>query len=97
MSTDPAVYGAHPEGAARVAAQFVDLTANWEKFNAEDAKGASDSVAHLLSTYMPSVGRRDGRRRHGRRQRGDHPGGLNVIGFGQMDHMPQFFREDLET
>ena len=25
----------------------------------------------------------------------NHPGGLNVIGFGQMDHMPQFYREDL--
>ncbi len=95
VSTDPDVYGAHPEGAALVAAQFVDLTSNSEGFNAEDAKGASDSVAHLLSTYMPSTAAAmDG----GGGDAGDaqnHPGGLNVIGFGQMDHMPQFYREDL--
>ena len=95
VSTDPDVYGAHPQGAALVAAQFVDLTSNSEGFNAEDAKGASDSVAHLLSTYMPSTAAAmDG----GGGDAGDaqnHPGGLNVIGFGQMDHMPQFYREDL--
>ena len=95
VSTDPDVYGAHPEGAALVAAQFVDLTSNSEGFNAEDAKGASDSVAHLLSTYMPSTAAAmdGGGGDAGNAQ--NHPGGLNVIGFGQMDHMPQFYREDL--
>jgi hypothetical protein len=95
VSTDPDVYAAHPEGAAMVAAQFVDWTANSEGFNAEDAKPASDSVAHLLSTYMPSTAAAmDG----GGGDLGDpqnHPGGLNVIGFGRMEHMPQFYREDL--
>ena len=97
VSTDPAVYGAHPDGAAKVAAQFVDLTANSEGFNADDAKRASDSVSHLLSTYMPSVGAAmDGDGTDAGNAQ-NHPGGLNVVGFGQMDHMPQFFREDLES
>jgi hypothetical protein len=95
VSTDPDVYAAHPEGAALVAAQFVDLTSNSEGFNAEDAKAASDSVAHLLSTYMPSTAAAmdGGGGDLGNPQ--NHPGGLNVIGFGKMEHMPQFYREDL--
>ena len=38
-----------------IAAQFVDETANSAGFNPEDAKRASDSVSHLLSSYMPSM------------------------------------------
>ena len=94
VSTDPGVYEDHPEGAALIASQFVDWTANSEGFNAEDAKPASDSVGHLLSTYMPSMAAAmDGGGEDG--DPGTHNPPLEVIGFGEMEHMPRFFREDL--
>ena len=95
VSTDPDVYAAHPEGAAMVASQFVDWTANSEGFNPEDAKAAGDSIGHLLKTYMPSMAAAmDG-----------GPDDLDpallavnpkLPGFGELENMPAFYLEDLE-
>ncbi len=94
VSTDPDVYRAHPREAAMIASQFVDWTANSPGFNPDDAKAASDSVAHLLRSYMPSVAAA----MDGGSEDGD-PGllaaGLNLPGFGELDDMPKFFRGDL--
>ena len=94
VSTDPDIYRAHPEEAATIASQFVDWTADSPGFNAEDAKPASDSVSHLLSSYMPSMaaaldgGGEDNDPR-------TLPANLDLPGYGQLDHMPEFFRPDL--
>ncbi|MDX6231858.1 MAG: hypothetical protein QOH68_826, partial [Nocardioidaceae bacterium] len=94
VSTDPAIYRAHPEEAATIASQFVDWTANSPGFNAEDAKAASDSVSHLLTSYMPSMaaaldgGGEDNDPR-------TLPANLDLPGYGELDHMPQFYRPDL--
>ncbi len=94
VSTDPAVYRAHPTEAAMIASQFVDWTANSPGFNPEDARAASDSVAHLLRSYMPSVAAAmDGGSADG--DPGILAAGLNVPGFGELGDMPRFFRGDL--
>ena len=96
VSTDPAIYAAHPHEAAMIASQFVDWTANSPGFNADDAKAASDSVSHLLSAYMPSMAAAmDGGGED------NDPDilklGLKLPGYGEMDNMPQFYRPDLES
>lgn len=95
VSTDPDVYAAHPEGAAMVASQFVDWTANSEGFNPEDARAAGDSIGHLLKSYMPSMAAAmDGGPE-------DLDPALLAVnpklpGFGELENMPAFYREDLE-
>lgn len=96
VSTDPDVYAANPEGAAMVASQFVDWTANSEGFNPEDAKAAGDSIGHLLKSYMPSMAAGlDGGGEDG--EPGIHVPPLSAAGMGTMDNMPLFYREDLAS
>jgi hypothetical protein len=94
VSTDADNLQDNPELATMIAAQFVDETANSPDFNPEDAKRASDSVAHLLSFYMPSVAATmdaDGSLDEGARTT-DH---ITVTGMGTTGVMPVFYREDL--
>ena len=94
VSTDPTIYAAHPHEAAMIASQFVDWTANSPGFNADDAKAASDSVAHLLRSYMPSVGAA----MDGGGEDGDPDilaAGKKLPGFGELENMPRFYRRDL--
>ena len=94
VSTDPGIYRDHPFEAAQIASQFVDWTANSPGFNADDAKAASDSVAHLLRSYMPSVAAAmDGGGGDG--DPGILKAGLNLPGFGDLENMPKFYRGDL--
>ena len=94
VSTDPDIYRAHPEEAATIASQFVDWTADSPGFNANDAKAASDSVSHLLSAYMPSMAAAlDGGGDDG--EPGTLPADLELPGYGELKHMPEFFRPDL--
>ncbi len=94
VSTDPEIYQAHPHEAALIASQFVDWTADSPGFNAGDAKAASDSVSHLLSAYMPSMGAAmDGGGGDG--EAGILGAGRDIPGYGELDNLPRFFRPDL--
>ncbi len=96
VSTDPEIYRQHPEEAATIASQFVDWTANSPGFNAEDAKAASDSVGHLLKSYMPSMAAAmDGGGKDG--EPGILAADLKLPGYGELTNMPEFFRGDLAS
>ena len=64
--------------------------------NCEAISAASDSVSHLLSSYMPSMGAAmDGGGED--KEPGIMSAGINLPGYGELDNMPRFFRPDLAS
>jgi len=83
-----------PQATTQLVSQFLDEVADSPGFNAEDAKAASPHIASLLKFYMPAV---DNALREGLHEGDGRSTFLSVEHFGDFEHYPQLYKNDLDA
>ena len=93
VSTDPDVYAAHPAGAAMVASQFVDWTAELGRLQPRGRRRrpptASDTCSRPTCRRWRAAWTGVG---DGRQPEAALAATRSCAGFGEIENMPQFFR-----
>ncbi|MCD9154981.1 DUF6571 family protein [Aeromicrobium duanguangcaii] len=94
IGTDATNLKNHAEDTTGLVSRFLDQVANSPGFNAEDATAASPHIADLLKFYMPAV---DSALRNGPAEGDGTSGPFSLDHFGDFDHYPVLFTDDLDS
>ncbi len=94
IGTDATNLQTNAEDTTKLVSQFLDEVTNSPGFNPEDAKAASPHIAGLLKFYMPAV---DNTLKYGEHEGDGRSMPLSIEYFGDFEHYPQLYKDDLNT